>query len=194
MKRVQDAARAQWLMGVETSYYTALVSQLAPLVLAPPGPTPLHMQRWLFLLEDLIWGIFFCKAVGQQFSLRGRGIFCCIPYSVVSPLLTFAAFLELMLLGSCVFILVTALASLLHRAFTITSEVPNSQPVPNTFLHGMCLCSTACHRAFIYSVPVRYTDQVLSLGPQKRRQHEGLGTSSTGLAHELRDHWQLRCP
>lgn len=135
-------------MGVETSYYTALVSQLAPLVLAPPGPTPLHMQWWLFLLEDLIWGVFFCKAAGQQFSLRGRGIFCCIPYSVVSPLLTFAAFLELMLVGSCVFVLVTALASLLHRAFAITSEVPNSQPIPNTFLHGICLCSTACHRAF----------------------------------------------
>lgn len=151
------------------------------------------MQRWLFLLEDLIWGIFFCKAAGRQFSLMGRGIFYCIPYSVVSPLLTFAAFLELMLLGSCVFVLVTALASLLHRAFTITGEVPNSQPIPNTFLHGMCLCSTACHRAFIYSVPVRYTDQVLSLGPQKRHQHEGLGTS-TGLAHELRDRWQLRCP
>lgn len=86
---------------------------------------------------------------------------------------------------SCVFVLVTAFASLLHRAFTITNEVSNSQPIPNTFLHGMCLCSMACHRAFIYSVPVRYTNQVLSLGPQQRHQHEGLGTSSTGLAHAL---------
>lgn len=64
-----------------------------------------------------------------------------------------------MILGSCVFVLVTAFASLLHRAFTITNEVPNSQPIPNTFLHGMCLCSTACNRAFIYSVPVRYTNK-----------------------------------